>query len=86
MQVLKARVTTKGQVTLPKPLRDSLGIREGDHVSFCVESPGQASLVKLSAPGSSAGVLRHLSEGKALSVEEMATGIGRHLRKKYSRK
>lgn len=28
------RVTTKGQVTIPKEIRDRLGIRPGDEVSF----------------------------------------------------
>ena len=29
-----ARVTAKGQVTVPKVVRDALGIHEGDHVVF----------------------------------------------------
>ena len=32
-----ARVTSKGQVTVPKPVRDALGIKEGDQVVFRVE-------------------------------------------------
>lgn len=32
-----ARVTSKGQVTVPKVVRDALGIREGDEVIFRVE-------------------------------------------------
>jgi len=32
-----ARVTTKGQVTIPKEVRDALGIAEGDQVVFRVE-------------------------------------------------
>lgn len=32
-----ARVTSKGQITLPKAVRDALGIREGDEVVFRVE-------------------------------------------------
>lgn len=32
-----ARVTSKGQVTVPKAVRDALGIREGDEVVFHVE-------------------------------------------------
>lgn len=35
--VLTATVTSKGQVTLPKALRDALDIREGDVISFRVE-------------------------------------------------
>src|ERR1700730_4251433 len=32
-----ARVTSKGQVTVPKAVRDALGIKEGDEVIFRVE-------------------------------------------------
>lgn len=32
-----ARVTSKGQVTVPKSVRDALGIKEGDEVLFRVE-------------------------------------------------
>ena len=32
-----ARVTSKGQVTLPKAVRDALGIEEGDEIVFRVE-------------------------------------------------
>lgn len=32
-----ARVSSKGQVTVPKTVRDALGIKEGDEVVFRVE-------------------------------------------------
>lgn len=31
------RVSTKGQVTIPKPLRDRIGIRPGSEVDFGIE-------------------------------------------------
>jgi AbrB family looped-hinge helix DNA binding protein len=33
-----AKVTSKGQITIPKPVRDALGLHEGDEVIFRVES------------------------------------------------
>lgn len=32
-----AKVTSKGQVTVPKAVRDALGIKEGDEIVFRVE-------------------------------------------------
>lgn len=34
---IAARMTSKGQVTVPKSVRDALGISEGDEVVFRVE-------------------------------------------------
>lgn len=34
---LAAKVTSKGQITIPKGVRDALGIAEGDHIVFRVE-------------------------------------------------
>ena len=32
-----AKVTSKGQITIPKPVRDRLGLRSGDKVGFIEE-------------------------------------------------
>lgn len=40
-----ARVTSKGQVTIPKSVRDALGLAEGDQVVFRVEGD-RASLAR----------------------------------------
>lgn len=34
---LAAKVTSKGQITIPKEVRDALGLTEGDQVVFRVE-------------------------------------------------
>jgi AbrB family looped-hinge helix DNA binding protein len=38
--VLEATVTSKGQVTLPKRLRDRLGLTRGSRIRFRVEADG----------------------------------------------
>ncbi len=42
---LAAKVTSKGQVTIPKAVRDKLGISEGDEIVFRVEEH-RATLAK----------------------------------------
>lgn len=34
MEVITARITSKGQVTVPKKVRDALELKEGDSVSY----------------------------------------------------
>lgn len=36
----RAHVTSKGQVTLPKPVRQALGVQPGDDVTFEVDAGG----------------------------------------------
>jgi antitoxin PrlF len=42
-----ARLTSKGQITLPKAIREALGLREGDQVVFRVE--GQRAVLARTA-------------------------------------
>lgn len=39
-------ITNEGQVTIPKPLRDLLGLGAGDEVEFVVEDNGRVVLRK----------------------------------------
>jgi antitoxin PrlF len=65
-----ARVTSKGQVTLPKEVREALRLDVGDRVSFLVRADGVVEMrpetVDLRELVGSLGV-----KGKRLTVEEM---------------
>jgi len=73
-----ATLTSKGQITLPKAVRDALGLKAGDKVEFeyvdgrFVIRPLNRSALEL------AGVL-HRPGMKALSVEEMDEALGKAL-------
>lgn len=41
-----ARMTSKGQITIPKPVRDALKLSEGDHVVFRVIEGERAILAR----------------------------------------
>lgn len=43
---MTTRITSKGQVTIPKPIRDRLGIQPGDVVSFDLAPDGRIVLTK----------------------------------------
>jgi AbrB family looped-hinge helix DNA binding protein len=44
---MATRVTSKGQVTIPKPVRDRLGIETGSAVDFELAPDGRIVLVKV---------------------------------------
>jgi antitoxin PrlF len=67
-------LTSKGQVTIPKQVRDHLGLSAGDRVEFVVEEDGSVTVKPVSRSVLSLfGVLRH--RGRAVSVEEMNRSI-----------
>ena len=39
-----AKVTSQGQVTVPAPIRERLGVGPGDHVTFAVDIQGNVTL------------------------------------------
>lgn len=40
------RVTEKGQVTIPKPIRDKLGIAPGSEVEFVEDGAGRIGIIR----------------------------------------
>jgi len=69
---METHVTTKGQVTIPKPIRDRLGIVPGDAVAFELAPDGRIVLVKSggSRPVSRFAALRGRA-GPGLSTDQI---------------
>ena len=72
---ISALVSDKGQVTLPKALRDRLGIRAGSRLAFCVADDGSLN-VQVLAKGSDAlfGLLAKPGE-PARSLDDMEAAV-----------
>ena len=71
-----ATLTSKGQITLPKAIRDRLHLRSGDRVQFLVHEDGRVELVPQTAPVSRLkGVLP--APARAVTLEDMETAIRR---------
>ena len=75
-----ATLTSKGQITIPRAVRQRLGLRTGDALEFALQ-PDRVELRQARPKRVSAGILkRYLPRGwQAPSVEEMDAGIARHL-------
>jgi antitoxin PrlF len=72
-----AIVTSKGQITIPKPVRDGLGVETGDRVEFVELERGVYSVVAATRD------IRDLKgvvprPAKPVSVEDMNKAVRRH--------
>jgi AbrB family looped-hinge helix DNA binding protein len=76
-----AIVTDKGQVTVPKEIRDRLGIEPGVKLDFQVEPDGSLRVRPLTRGAAGLFGLLHdpRREGKAATIEEMNDAVSRHL-------
>jgi AbrB family looped-hinge helix DNA binding protein len=66
-----ARVTSKGQITIPKPVREALNLGEGDQVVFRVIEGGRAILARTPDLLELAGSVPVSAEVRGLPWEEI---------------
>lgn len=67
-----ATLTSKGQTTIPKEIRESLGIKPGDRITFTPMPDGTASLrVKIKSVMTLAGML-HKKGRKRIPTEKLS--------------
>ena len=70
--MIESSITKKGQTTLPKPVREVLGLRAGDRVRYVI-SEGKVRILPVRPIGRLFGVLRH--EGNTVTVEQMEEAV-----------
>ena len=69
-------LTSKGQVTVPKAIRERLGLRSGDRLEFRVTEKGEVMVQPSSVDlRDLRGTLK--AEGKHATVEEMKEAVRR---------
>ncbi|MDP2825979.1 MAG: AbrB/MazE/SpoVT family DNA-binding domain-containing protein [Sulfuritalea sp.] len=71
---MEAILSSKGQITLPKPLRERLHLNTGDRVEFLLGDDGRVELVPISA---SVKRLKGMVPvpAKAVTLEQMDVAI-----------
>ena len=66
-----ATLISKGQVTIPKEIRDYLKIDTGSKVDFVIDLDGQVKVIPLNVPAKALSGILHRSELKAATLEKM---------------
>ena len=79
-----ATLTTKGQVTIPKPVRAALGVHAGDRVSFLVREDGVVELRPETTDLKDLfGMLAR--KGKSTTIDEMGQSIAEAATESFAR-
>jgi AbrB family looped-hinge helix DNA binding protein len=71
---MQSTVTVKGQATLPKPVRDHLGLKPGDRVKFFIHPDGTVVMLPVLPASSLRGMLKRPGQ-KPITIEEMDDAI-----------
>jgi antitoxin PrlF len=80
----KTTLTSKGQVTIPKVIRERFGLNEGDTLEFIVENGGRIVVRPGGRGDGVCGVLREYAPGRPVTVDEMQAAVKRRAKEKAS--
>ena len=81
-----ATLTTKGQITIPKEVRDHLGVETGDRLSFVVQEDGTVIVKPITRHVRELGGLLRRPGQRIVSVDEMDQAIARRVRTRFRRR
>ncbi len=70
--MIKSKVTSKGQTTLPKPVREALGVAPGDRVRYVIFED-EVRMIPIRPLSRLFGALRH--EGPTVTLQDMERAI-----------
>ena len=70
--MIESGITSKGQTTLPKAVREALSVQAGDRVRYIIQD-GEVRMVPVRPIARLFGVLRH--DGPAVTLDDMERAI-----------
>lgn len=74
---MEATITSKGQVTLPKVIRERLNLKAGDRIEFLLDESGGVRVVPLTSPVT---ILKGMvpKPDRPRTLDEMDGAVRRH--------
>ena len=74
--MLNSSITSKGQVTIPKKIREFLNVKTSDKIVFTPIDDGKVLLTTKQVPASALfGILKHRRPNRPVSLKEMDSAI-----------
>lgn len=76
-------ITTKGQITIPKKIRDRFNLQAGDSIDFEIGPDNRIVMIPSKyKPGVVYGILYRKGQ-ESFTVEEMESGVADYFKEKY---
>lgn len=75
-----ATLTSKGQITIPKSVRDSLRLRSGDRITFVLHGDSEAILKPMTKSVEDMFGMLHEPSQQRLTVTEMNAAVANRFR------
>lgn len=82
----EATLTTKGQVTIPKAVRDHLRLETGARVEFVIEDDGTVVVKPVTRHVRELAGLLYRTGRRPVSVERMDEAIAARMRRRFGRR
>ncbi len=73
---MESALTTKGQATIPKAIRDHLGLAPGDHVKFFIHPDGTVVLLPKLPASAIRGIVKTCRRPATLAEMDKAIATG----------
>jgi antitoxin PrlF len=73
---MESALTSKGQATIPKPIRDHLHLKPGDRVKFFVHPDGTVVLLPKLPPSALRGIVKPLRRPVSIAEMDEAAATG----------
>ena len=80
-----SKLTSKGQTTIPKEIRDKLNLKPGDRIRFTVDSEDRVIVEPINKDLASLAGIFYDPNRKTVSIEEMNEAIGQAAVERYLR-
>jgi antitoxin PrlF len=83
----RATLTSKGQITIPKEVRQRMGLKHGDQLIFRFDEKGRWTVepAKPDRLGGLVGLLHHLAGERPATIEEMNEAVLAMAKEKFLR-
>jgi antitoxin PrlF len=79
----QSTVTAKGQTTIPKTIRDRLGLEPGGKVRYFIAHNGSVMILPVRPASALRGIVKH--DGPPVSIEEMDDAVAAEVRERDAR-